>query len=372
MERFLGSDRALSWLALGLAAIGVAITLLNGAGDAAWLVCAAAAPFAVRVPAPAVPAWAALVVTTALVVVANRDGEAEGAFFLPIIAVLPVVVTDRNRARALAAGGLAFVAPIATWLLAGQDGRDWTWSFWSMGALLMIVFGAVVNRQRTLTAQLLEARRRLAEREVADERRRIAREVHDLVGHSLSVVLLHLTGARHLLRRDADEAERALTEAERAGRESLAEIRRTVGLLRDPQEPPTAPAPGVGDIPGLVGEYRRGGLEVDLTMRGPTDGVGGVTGLTLYRLAQESLANVARHAPGGRAAVDVRVAGGRASIEVSNSVDGRAPARRPGGVGIVGMRERALAIGGDLTAGPTSSGWAVRAWLPCADDGEAP
>jgi signal transduction histidine kinase len=361
MERFL-TDRALSWLALGLATIGTLIALVDTEGDGRLFLPAALAPFVVRVLTPRFPAWAALVATTVVVAVANLDAGVEGAFFLPIVAVLPVMATDPNRHRAYAVSALAVVAPVVTWLLAST--RDWGWQFWPMGALVTSVCGAVLYRQRTLTDQLLEARQQLADQEVAGERRRIAREVHDLVGHSLSVVMLHVIGARHLLRRDVDEAERALIEAERAGRGSLAEIRRTVGLLRDADGLGTSPIPGVDDLDELVGQYRRGGLDVDLTVRGATTAIDSVTGLTLYRVTQESLANVAKHAPDGRATVDIHIGSDRATVQVANSVRERTSASQSGGVGIVGMQERAQAIGGDLVAGPTDSGWLVTAWLP--------
>jgi signal transduction histidine kinase len=368
MERFLTDDRALSWLALGLAAIGSVIALVDADRDGRLFLVAAIAPFVVRVLTPRLPAWAVLVTTTVVVAVANVVAEVEGAFFLPIVAILPVMAADPLRNRAYAVSALAFVAPAIAWLVGT---RDWSWQFWSMGALLTIVFGAVLHRQRALTEQLLEARQQLTDQAVAGERRRIAREVHDLVGHSLSVVMLHVVGARHLLRRDVDEAERALIDAERAGRGSLAEIRRTVALLRDADGLGTSPVPGVDDLAELVGQYRRGGLNVELTVRGATTAIDGVTGLTLYRVTQESLANVAKHAPDGRATVDIDIGMDRATIRVANSVREPTSASPTGGVGILGMQERAQAIGGDLAAGPTDSGWLVTAWLPYARAVEA-
>jgi len=364
MERFLTDDRTLSWLALALATIGTITALADAGGEVRLLVAAAFLPFVVRVIVPRFPAWVALLVSTVAAVAANLDAQAEGIFFLPIIAVIPVMATDPNRTRAYATSALALCAPAVAWLAGNDDTEDFGWPFWCMGTLLTIVIGAVLHRQRTLTDQLIEARQQLTDQAVADERRRIAREVHDLVGHSLAVVMLHVTGARHLLRRDVDEAERALIEAERAGRGSLAEIRHTVGLLRDAEGFGTAPTPGVRDLADLVGEYRRGGLSVELEVHGPTAAVDGVTGLTIYRLTQESLANVAKHAPEASTTVDISIGTERTTIEVANTVPERLAPARPGGMGIVGMQERARAIGGDLLAGPTASGWVVTARLP--------
>lgn len=177
----------LSWLALGLATAGTITALTLADGDVRLALFAATLPFVVRVLIPRFPASAALVITTVFVIVANIDVSVEAAFFLPIIAVLPVVATDPNRFRAYAIGAVALLAAAITRMIGGDDAGDWSWLFWSMGALLMTVVGAVVYRQRALSVELLEARQQLTDQAIAAERRRIARELHDLVGHSLSV-----------------------------------------------------------------------------------------------------------------------------------------------------------------------------------------
>jgi len=365
MERFLTDDRTLSWLVLGLATVGV-ITALGGAdGNIRPLLVVAYLPFVVRVAVPRFPTWVALLATTVVAVLAaSRDPQSEGVFFLSIIGVVPVMASDPHRARAYSASALALGAPAVAWLVTSDRSEALGWPFWCMGTLLTVVMGALLFRQRTLTDQLIEARQQLTDQAVADERRRISRELHDLVGHSLSVVMLHVTGARHLLRRDVDEAERALIEAERAGRASLVEIRHAVGLLRDAEGFGTAPTPGVGDLADLVDEYRRGGMDVGLDVHGVSAAVDGVTGLTIYRLTQESLANVAKHAPEAITTVDISVGSDQTTVEVASTCRDRPLPAQPGGMGIVGMTERARALGGDLTAGPTATGWLVTARLP--------
>lgn len=140
----------------------------------------------------------------------------------------------------------------------------------------------------------------VADQAAIQERRRIARDVHDLVGHSLTVVMLHVAGARHVLQDDPEEAERALGQAEEAARTSLMEIRRTVGLLRDEHDaaPDILPSTGLADLPNLVDEFLLTGLDVSLDLRGPTAFVDGAIGLAAYRIVQEALTNVSRARPG--------------------------------------------------------------------------
>ena len=159
------------------------------------------------------------------------------------------------------------------------------------------LLGYLMRTQRLLLAEQIEAQEMLAEHAAADERRRIAREVHDVIAHSLSVTLLHVTGARRALQqdRDVDDAVEALEQAERLGRQAMADIRRTVGLLdRGPTK--TTPEPGIDDIGVLVDDFARAGLDVTLRIDGATQRVSAAVGLALYRITQESLANIAKHA----------------------------------------------------------------------------
>jgi len=224
-----------------------------------------------------------------------------------------------------------------------------------------------------LIEQLQAAREALAEQAVAEERRRIARDLHDLAGHTLAAVLLHVTGARYVLRRDVDEAERALVQAETVGRASLDQIRATVASLRTSERGTDPPLPGSADLIGLVDEYRRAGLDVTAVVTPPAAGIEGPLGAALHRICREALANVARHAPGNRVelAVDLDAATDEVRLVVADH--GRAPTvggHDDGHFGLVGMRERARAVGGELAAGPTPDGWRVDARLPLAAAGE--
>ncbi|PXX64201.1 signal transduction histidine kinase [Nocardia tenerifensis] len=200
-----------------------------------------------------------------------------------------------------------------------------------------------------------------------EERRRIAREVHDVIAHSLSVTLLHLTAARHALQtdREVDEAVESLTEAEQLGRQAMADIRRTVGLL-DARPSKHAPEPGVEDIASLVGDFAKAGLQVRYVCAKDLRAVSPAVGLALYRIGQESLANVVKHAPGAAAFVQVAVDASSAILTVDNTVPGGLPAQRGAGMGVSGMVQRAELLGGRMVAGPFDGGWSVRVAIPLA------
>lgn len=234
------------------------------------------------------------------------------------------------------------------------------------------LIGYLMRTQRRLLAEQIRAQEALAEHAAADERRRIAREIHDVIAHSLSVTLLHVTGARRALQqdRDVDDAVEALEQAERLGRQAMADIRRTVGLL-DNSPMKTTPEPGIDDIGVLVADFERAGLDVTLRVDGPTQRVSAAVGLALYRITQESLANVAKHAPDSKSTVGLSISAASAQLAVTNRLPA-AVAAAPSAVGrgVRGMRQRIELLGGAIDVGPTHDGWAVRAEIPLhAGDG---
>ncbi|MEZ0362932.1 sensor histidine kinase [Mycobacterium sp. pUA109] len=231
---------------------------------------------------------------------------------------------------------------------------------WLMGILTRMQAGLLVKQQ--------ELQADLAEHAAADERRRIAREVHDVIAHSLSITLLHVTGARHALQqdRDVDDAVDALTDAERLGRQAMADIRRTVGLLEDGPAG-TAPEPGIADIGDLIEDYLQAGLQVVLHADGSGDQVSAAVGLALYRITQESLANIAKHAPDSKATVELVVSPPSARLVIVNEMPVAVAAASRGGRGLAGMRQRVELLGGVIDAGPCAEGWSVRAEIPLGD-----
>jgi signal transduction histidine kinase len=218
-------------------------------------------------------------------------------------------------------------------------------------------------KERALRAE--REREQQARTAVAEERARIARELHDVVGHSVSVMTVQASGVRRLLRPDQDREREALLVVERTGREALAEMRRMVGVLRRPEEAPAlAPQPSLEHLSRLVEQAREAGLPVELRVEGEASQLPAGVDLTAYRLVQEGLTNVVKHAQATRAEVLVNYADGY--LEVTVKDDGKGVGNGDGGGhGLVGMRERVSVYGGELDAGPQQGGgYRLRAKLP--------
>lgn len=235
--------------------------------------------------------------------------------------------------------------------------------------MLGIVLGLTVGFMLRWYMRALDAEREhqtlAREQALLAERQHIAREVHDVVAHSLSITLLHLTGARRALQqdRDIDEAVDALAEAERVGRAAMTDVRRTVGLLAGASAS-TRPLPGIEDIAGLIDRTRAAGLDVGYEHDGDLDEIAASEGLGLYRIAQESLANIVKHAPSATAKVRLHACGDGIRLVVSNTLPAIATTPGAGGTGLIGMSERAVQLGAELVAGPDGDRWVVDVTVP--------
>ena len=247
-------------------------------------------------------------------------------------------------------------------------------------SLLAWAIGAYAQTQYRYVISLAERARRLeCEREQRDviaaqaERTQIARELHDIIAHSVTVMLLGVRGARDTLRTDPDLAEEALRRVEKSGEESITELRRMLSVLRETPEAALAPAPRMQQIPELVRQYAETGMPVALTTVGATRPTDAGIDLTAYRVVQEGLTNVARHAQ-RPAQVDVRVTFEENWLEVSVADDGVDEGRGPAGIGtgsgLRGLRERVDAIGGTLTTQEPLSrnGFRLTARLPLPEE----
>ncbi|WP_237529357.1 sensor histidine kinase [Streptomyces sp. SID5770] len=240
-----------------------------------------------------------------------------------------------------------------------------------VSALFVVGAAVVVGRwQRNAEAQ----RRLLAERAVSDERRRIARELHDIVAHHLTTMQLLAGGARANLDRSPEAAREALVNLEGSGRTALREMRHLLDVLRagdeDDEDGATAPQPGIGDLDRIVGDSRRAGLPTTLTTDGDPRSLPPGVALTVFRVVQEALTNARRHAGDG-AHVDVRLTFAVHEVRIDVTDDGPSsgrPVARGSGHGLMGMRERVALHGGTLRAGPEGAGFAVRARLPLPTD----
>jgi signal transduction histidine kinase len=230
---------------------------------------------------------------------------------------------------------------------------------WMLGAFVR------ARRNEAALAGRNAALERQAEQAVAAERARIARELHDIVAHHLSVVVLQAAGARASGR----PADGALQKIERSGREALTEMRRLLAVLREPRdEPGRYPQPGVGQLPALAESVRAAGLTVDLVVDSDHGALPAAVDVSAYRIVQEALTNVLKHAGPAHAEVAVGCADGAVTIEVTDDGPGVTAAAGAGGQGLAGMRERVAIFGGELRAGPRpGGGYAVRARLPLGD-----
>lgn len=260
--------------------------------------------------------------------------------------------------------GTAFFA--CSSVLPGLDG---TWKqelvpFAVGGAVVMVLLRIVVGgRDRML--QLAERERQVAAREaVVEERARIARELHDVIAHHVSTMVVQAGAERRVLGPGQDDTREVLSTIERVGRGALGEMRRMVAMLREEPGEELAPQPRLADVPVLVEQLRAAGLPVELTVTGEVRELPVGLELSSYRIIQEALTNALKHA--GDAAATVTVDYGEDALEIVVSDDGRGPMPEGSqGHGLVGMRERVTMYGGQLHAGPSQDGgFAVRARMP--------
>ncbi len=318
--------------------------------------------------------WIVFVVLTGgsvLVLMTVYSVEYEFAPFLLILAAGHVTaVAGLVRGAVVTAAGEAVV--VAVWLSGNLAGPEV--AIWAAGIAVGLDMGFVMRSQQLrIDAQAREHSIR-EHQAVLEERHRIGREVHDLVAHSLSVTMLHLTAARREVEDAAeqgnaehlDDAVSALRDAERVGRQAMADIRSTVGLLGQDEQGPIAPMPGLDDVPALLADFRGAGLHVAYDAQGDLTQVPATTAVGLFRIIQESLANVAKHAPGARVQVRLDVDRDPGELVVTSDLP-RGARRNPGGSGLSGMSERAAQLGARFSAGPADRSWVVRVELPRGD-----
>ena len=374
------SARPRSALDLGLAGIGLVI-----AGVATWrspdpvgtsvagpLWLRVAFPFLLSLPlawrrsAPSVCVGVVLgaVLLQALVTQNSPEGL-ELIFCVGTAMYAAGAYAGRDRSvLALVYGALVYVVYAVTNadIRTGRAGEVWAGAFFGVALVAVWLVGVFVRSRRAEAAATAQrvAVEDAVRHAVVDERARLARELHDVISHNLSVVVVQAAGARAGGAADAA----ALEKIERSGRESLVEMRRLLGVLRhDDTAPALTPQPGIGDLAALTESLRGSGLPVDLTVDGSPDGLPPALALSVFRIVQEALTNALKHA--GSARVEVRVAIDETAVTVDVVDDGRGgPAETTGGHGLVGMRERVAMFDGELVAGPRPcGGFAVHARL---------
>jgi signal transduction histidine kinase len=267
-------------------------------------------------------------------------------------------------ARGFATGlGVLAGGNVAGYVIGGGGDFKNTFLFTVIPGVVMYLLRRTI-RDRELRAQLLELKARDA---VAEERARIARELHDLVAHNVSVMVVQAGAERHALPPEQQSTREALTSIEQSGRQALAEARRLLGVLRHgDQSDELQPQPGVARIGELVEQTRRAGLPVELEVAGEPVGLPAGVDLCAYRVVQESLTNALKHAGPAHARVRLRYDRAALSIDVVDDGPGAATPDGDGaGHGLIGMRERVTLYGGRIEAGPRpEGGFAVHAELP--------
>jgi signal transduction histidine kinase len=322
------------------------------------------------------PPAAAAVALSALLIQALTHGQAyPGVNAFVLLFGIALHCNDRRHRIAIFVATLSCLT-VAVWV---QPAGVATTSTWISTLLLATVAGLSGENLRHRRARwaALEERARLLESEreerarraVVDERLRIARELHDVVAHSMSVIAVQAGVGHHVLDSQPEEARRALAAIETTSRAALTEMRRLLGVLRQEGQPRAelSPAPGLADLPQLLTQVREAGLEVTSTVTGEPVDAATPVGLTAYRIVQEALTNVLKHG-GPRATVTIEYCPDEVRLEIAD--DGRS---RPGpnrrqrteGHGLIGMRERVAVFGGRLSAGSQpGGGFRVAARLP--------
>jgi signal transduction histidine kinase len=311
-----------------------------------------------------------LISEVCLVALAVGDYRTGVAPVVLVVGLYAVAAWCDVRDRAIGVG--AIVIGLIIVVVAGiPGGNGVAWSF-ALAAAAAYLFGSTMRNRRLYTEQL-EARASALERErdeetrraLAEERLRIAQELHDVVAHSMGVIAVQSGVGAHVIDSEPGEAKQALEAISQTSRSTLVEIRRMLGVLREDSGASHAPAPGLADLHRLVQEVAGAGLHAEVRVEGTTAKLPPGVDFTAYRIVQEALTNVLKHAGRATATVIVGYEGTALRLEILDDGRGVNGPATPGGHGLVGMRERVGVYGGSFEAGPrTGGGFRVAARLP--------
>jgi len=354
----------------------------------AWLrdqpITAAAAAAMVVAPLPTLmrrthPGWALVLCMAGLYLVfVFIDVHNTVPFSSMVCGYSLALVVDRRRAILAGLALVPFVVGAVLIFNKGGSGDLWFQTPKNLGFVAApLLLGLAVRNRRDYLAEVIEraetaerTREEEALRRVGEERLRIARDLHDMVAHAMVAINVQAGVGAHLLARDPEQARSTLLDIQRVSGEALADLRATLGALRaGDTEAPVLPTQRWGDLEELGAGLRSAGVEVAVDIDPATSDAPSTVAATGYRIVQEALTNVVRHAPGAHAQVRVTREAVGVVLEVTDDGRGAVPVGAPApdgsGHGLRGMRERALAVGGTLDAGPTADGgWRVRATLP--------
>ncbi len=383
LRRFLQPTVGVSLLALAFALIGLMTQLLRAVDttvyrpDDMWLTVLVLLASLPLVLVRRWPLFTLIIIMSALAVESVAGYQPVGiGFWTGGAALFVTVAFDSVRNAVL--GGLVAAAGLLVNQLTNAGGFDWetmaaawgAYSFTWTTAFLIRIYRSTASRAETRAALFAADREARAREAVSNERARMARELHDSVGHALNVVVLQSAGAQRVLEKKPELAGQALTAIETAGRQALADIERMLGILRAERGEETfESAPGLARLDELVARVREAGLPVEVVVSGEPRTLPPSLDLSAYRIVQEALTNTLKHAGKAHSRVTLHWTSDQLVIEVVD--DGRGAAAAPstgGGRGLLGIRERVLLFGGELLIGPRQEGgFGVWARLPLAD-----
>jgi signal transduction histidine kinase len=365
-----------------VAAIGAVIELVVKPGDVEYhptttnwfLIPAALAtilPLLARRQLPFLAPATVLIVAAAVSFVEGNFAPFSFSVFISIIGAAFLLGMNSDRREALA--GVPLIVAAAAIAVRNEPDSSAEETLFITIILLCAWVGGFALSRKLAEAREAEERAttlaaeqtRLAEEAVEEERSRIARELHDVVAHHVSVMTVQAGAVRRLLKPEQEREREALVSVEETGRKALTEMRRLLGVLKEEAAPaPLAPQPGMATLDTLLDQVREAGLPVELSTEGQAVELAPGVDLSAYRIIQEALTNALKHAGPARAWVVVRYGEKNLELEIAN--DGRSDGNSPAsGHGLVGMKERVAVYGGELESGPRpGGGFAVRARLP--------
>jgi signal transduction histidine kinase len=365
-------------VALALLATGFELALVADAGGSSIaLVAVAGGVLILRRSAPL-----AVLATTLAATGASVAGGGEPTGLITGIALYTTAAMCERRVSLAALVPTAAIAAALSAATADTEGRQASATFGATVAVLLAAgiwgLGAYAQTRRRYTralkqraAQAEREREQLARIAVHEERASIARELHDIVAHSVTVMLVGVRGARDVLHTAPAVADETLARVETSGEQSLTELRRILALLRSPDhgaEP--HPQPSLAELDALIADYRAAGLPVRLEVTGQPRPLPSGVELSVYRIVQEALTNVLKHSHPTRVTVTLSFRGSRLEVEVVDDATRHTDqSDATTGHGIVGMRERVVLLGGELETGRrVGGGYRVAAWLPVGGD----
>ncbi|HVR78233.1 MAG TPA: histidine kinase [Acidimicrobiia bacterium] len=292
--------------------------------------------------------------------------------FLSMILAVYAVAAYGNLATAMVGAAVSALVVTVQALTDRQPGvaNDWVYPLFYFGGAWLLGRAARRRDERNRTLRQLslhlerenEDRGRLA---AAEERARIARELHDVIAHGVGMMVVQAEAAEEILTTNPERAGRALQQIQTSGRQALTELRHLLGVLRrDTDDQPINPQPSLADLPTLVDQVTDIGLEVKLTIKGEERPLSAGVELSVYRIVQEALTNVRKHGQATSATVEIQYGSYQVEIQVTDNGTTTGAKAPPNGHGVIGMRERVASYGGTFKAGPVADGFSVRAVLP--------